>query len=63
MLFDQEKDPVQIIKWKENHSRLWEYATDKCETWPTSSETVTLKKTLEPHLPPGGPAGTKEAWL
>jgi hypothetical protein len=42
MLFDQEKDPVQIIKWKEIIETL-EYATDKCEDVANVIETVTLK--------------------
>jgi hypothetical protein len=41
-LFDQEKDPVQIIKWKEIIETL-EYATDKCEDVANVIETVTLK--------------------
>jgi uncharacterized protein len=42
ILFDQEKDPVQIIKWKEIIETL-EYATDKCEDVANVIETVTLK--------------------
>ncbi len=42
LLFDQEKDPVQIIKWKEIIETL-EYATDKCEDVANVIETVTLK--------------------
>jgi predicted phosphate transport protein (TIGR00153 family) len=41
-LFDQEKDPVQIIKWKEIIETL-EFATDKCEDVANVIETVTLK--------------------
>lgn len=42
LLFDQEKDPVQIIKWKEIIETL-EFATDKCEDVANVIETVTLK--------------------
>ena len=41
-LFDQEKDPVQIIKWKEIIETL-EFATDKCEDVANVIESVTLK--------------------
>lgn len=41
-LFDQEKDPVQIIKWKEIIETL-EFATDKCEDVANVIETVTIK--------------------
>jgi predicted phosphate transport protein (TIGR00153 family) len=41
-LFDQEKDPVQIIKWKEI-IELLEFATDKAEDVANVIETVTLK--------------------
>lgn len=41
-LFEQEKDPVQIIKWKEIIETL-EFATDKCEDVANVIETVTLK--------------------
>ena len=41
-LFDQEKDPVEIIKWKEIIEVL-EFATDKCEDVANVIETVTLK--------------------
>jgi predicted phosphate transport protein (TIGR00153 family) len=41
-LFDQEKDPVQIIKWKEIIETL-EFATDKCEDVANVIEAVTLK--------------------
>jgi predicted phosphate transport protein (TIGR00153 family) len=41
-LFDQEKDPIQIIKWKEIIETL-EFATDKCEDVANVIETVTIK--------------------
>ncbi|HWG60021.1 MAG TPA: DUF47 family protein, partial [Candidatus Acidoferrales bacterium] len=41
-LFEQERDPVQIIKWKEIIETL-EFATDKCEDVANVIETVTLK--------------------
>ena len=41
-LFDQENDPVQIIKWKEIIETL-EFATDKCEDVANVIEGVTLK--------------------
>ncbi len=41
-LFEQEKDPVQIIKWKEIIEVL-ETATDKCEDVANVVETITLK--------------------
>lgn len=41
-LFDQEKDPVQIIKWKEIIETL-EFAADKCEDVANVIEGVTLK--------------------
>jgi predicted phosphate transport protein (TIGR00153 family) len=41
-LFDQEKDPVQIIKWKEVIETL-EFAADKCEDVANVIEGVTLK--------------------
>jgi hypothetical protein len=41
-LFEQEKDPVEIIKWKEIIETL-EFATDKCEDVANVIETVTLK--------------------
>lgn len=41
-LFDQEKDPVQIIKWKEIIETL-EFAADKCEDVANVIETVILK--------------------
>jgi uncharacterized protein len=41
-LFEQEKDPVQIIKWKEIIETL-EFAADMCEDVANVIETVTLK--------------------
>ena len=41
-LFDQEKDPLQIIKWKEI-IELLEFAADKSEDVANVIETVTLK--------------------
>jgi uncharacterized protein len=41
-LFDEEKDPVQIIKWKEIIETL-EFAADKCEDVANVIEGVTLK--------------------
>lgn len=41
-LFEQEKDPVEIIKWKEIIETL-EFAADKCEDVANVIETVTLK--------------------
>ncbi|MGD1211805.1 MAG: DUF47 family protein [Candidatus Acidiferrales bacterium] len=41
-LFEQERDPVQIIKWKEIIETL-EFAADKCEDVANVIETVTLK--------------------
>ncbi len=41
-LFDEEKDPVQIIKWKEIFEVI-ETAVDKCEDVANVLETVTLK--------------------
>jgi uncharacterized protein len=41
-LFEQEKDPVQIIKWKEIIEVL-EIAADKCEDVANVIETITLK--------------------
>lgn len=41
-LFEQEKDPVLIIKWKEIIEVL-EFATDKCEDVANVVETITLK--------------------
>ncbi len=41
-LFDEEKDPVEIIKWKEILEVL-EIATDKCEDAANILESVVLK--------------------
>jgi uncharacterized protein len=41
-LFDEEKDPIQIIKWKEI-IEVMEEAFDKCEDVANVIETVTLK--------------------
>jgi uncharacterized protein len=41
-LFDEEKDPVQILKWKEIFEVI-ETAVDKCEDVANVIETVTLK--------------------
>lgn len=41
-LFEQEKDPILIIKWKEIIEVL-EFATDKCEDVANVVETITLK--------------------
>jgi uncharacterized protein len=41
-LFEQEKDPIQIIKWKEVIETL-EFAADKCEDVANVIEGVTLK--------------------
>ena len=41
-LFEQERDPVQIIKWKEIIETL-EFAADKCEDVANVIESVTLK--------------------
>jgi len=41
-LFDEEKDPVQIIKWKEIFDVI-ETAVDKCEDVANVIESVTLK--------------------
>ena len=41
-LFDEEKDAIQIIKWKEIIEAI-EIATDKCEDVANVLETVTLK--------------------
>lgn len=43
-LFDEEKDPVQIIKWKEIFEVI-ETAVDKCEDVANVIEAVTLKST------------------
>ena len=41
-LFDQERDPIQIIKWKEIIEVI-ETAVDKCEDVANVIETVTMK--------------------
>jgi uncharacterized protein len=41
-LFDQEKDPIQLIKWKEIYETL-ERATDKCEDAANILESVVMK--------------------
>jgi uncharacterized protein Yka (UPF0111/DUF47 family) len=41
-LFEQEKDPVEIIKWKEIIEAI-ETAIDKCEDVANVIETVVLK--------------------
>ncbi|MGB6877740.1 MAG: DUF47 family protein [Candidatus Acidiferrales bacterium] len=41
-LFEQEKDPILVIKWKEIIEVL-EFATDKCEDVANVVETITLK--------------------
>ena len=41
-LFDEEKDPIMVIKWKEILEVL-EFATDKCEDVADVLETVVLK--------------------
>ena len=41
-LFDQEKDPIQLIKWKEIYETL-ERATDKCEDAANILESVVVK--------------------
>ncbi|MGB6545911.1 MAG: hypothetical protein WBE97_09845 [Candidatus Acidiferrales bacterium] len=41
-LFDEEKDPVQIIKWKEIIDII-EDAVDKCEDVANVIESVTIK--------------------
>jgi len=41
-LFEQEQNPIEIIKWKEIIETL-EFATDKCEDVANVLETVTLK--------------------
>ena len=41
-LFEHEKDPVELIKWKEILEVL-EIATDKCEDVANVLETVVLK--------------------
>ncbi len=41
-LFDEEKDPIQLIKWKEIYETL-EKATDKCEDAANIMESVVVK--------------------
>ena len=41
-LFDEEKDPIQLIKWKEIYETL-EKATDKCEDAANVLESVVVK--------------------
>jgi len=41
-LFDEEKDPIQLIKWKEIYETL-ELATDKCEDVANIMESVVVK--------------------
>ncbi len=41
-LFDEEKDPIQLIKWKEIYETL-ERATDKCEDAANILESVVMK--------------------
>jgi uncharacterized protein Yka (UPF0111/DUF47 family) len=41
-LFDEEKDPIQLIKWKEIFETL-ERATDKCEDAANILESVVVK--------------------
>jgi hypothetical protein len=41
-LFDEEKDPIQLIKWKEIYETL-EHACDKCEDAVNILESVVLK--------------------
>ena len=43
-LFDEIKDPVLIIKWKDIYDHI-EYAADKCEDVADLLETIVLKKT------------------
>jgi hypothetical protein len=42
ILFDEEKDPIQLIKWKEIYETL-EKATDKCEDAANILESVVVK--------------------
>ena len=42
VLFDEEKDPIQLIKWKEIYETL-ETATDKCEDAANILESVVVK--------------------
>jgi hypothetical protein len=41
-LFDEEKDPIQLIKWKEIYETM-ERASDKCEDAANILESVVLK--------------------
>ena len=41
-LFDEEKDPIQLIKWKEIYETL-EKATDQCEDAANILESVVVK--------------------
>ncbi len=41
-LFDEEKDPIQLIKWKEIYETM-ERACDKCEDAANILESVVLK--------------------
>ena len=43
-LFEEEKDPIKIIKWKEIYENL-EEATDRCEDVSNILETISLKNT------------------
>ncbi|MFI5303279.1 MAG: DUF47 domain-containing protein [Nitrospiria bacterium] len=43
-LFEEEKDPIQLIKWKEIYENL-EEATDRCEDVSNILETISLKNT------------------
>jgi len=42
MLFDEEKDPIQLIKWKELYETM-ERTLDKCEDAANILESVVLK--------------------
>ena len=41
-VFDEEKDPIQLIKWKEIYETM-ERASDKCEDAANILESVVLK--------------------
>jgi len=41
-LFDEEKDPIRLIKWKEIYENL-EFITDKCEDAANILESVVVK--------------------
>ena len=43
-LFEEEKEPVQLIKWKEIYEKL-EEATDRCKDVSNLLETISLKNT------------------